>query len=60
MKEPLTLEQAIERRYTPIDCVKYYRPNWTNKQCDVYLWENTCYPMSNEILLEQLNKQLNN
>ena len=59
MKDPLTLEQALELRYTAIDCVKYYRPDWTDAKCEFYLWENTCYPMSNETLLEQLNKQLN-
>ena len=56
----LTLEYTIENKFTPIDCVKYFKPDWTDEYCDFYLWENTCFPLSNEIFIKQLNKQLTN
>lgn len=56
--KPLTLEYAIEHKFTPIDCVKYFKPNWCNVGCEEFLWNFTCYPFSNERMIEQLNQQL--
>ena len=53
---PLTLKHAIENNFTAIDCVKYFNPDWTDEECDFHLWEFTCYPLSMEIMIEQLNK----
>lgn len=56
----LTLKHAIENKFTPIDCVKYFKPEWTDEECDFYLWEFTCFPFSTEILIEQLNNKFLN
>lgn len=52
---PLTLKHAIENNFTAIDCVKYFKPDWTDKECDFHILEFTCYPFSTEIMIEQLN-----
>lgn len=57
MKAPLTIEYAIENKFTPIDCVKYFAPEMSDDDCDMYLWECTCYPFSVEIMINQLNEQ---
>lgn len=54
----LTTETAIKNKMSPIDCVKYFRPDWTDDQCDYYLWEETCFPMNTDIWISQLNEQL--
>lgn len=54
----LTLKHAIENKFTAIDLVKYFKPEWDNEQCDFYLWEFTCFPFSNTLTIEQLNNQL--
>ena len=59
MKE-LTIEHVIENKLTPICCVKYFNPDWTDEQCDFYLWEFTCFPFSTEDMIKQLNNELNN
>jgi hypothetical protein len=51
----LTLEHAIENKLTPIDLVKYFNPEWSNEECDYYLWEFTCFPFSIEDVIKQLN-----
>lgn len=38
---PLTLEHATENKFTGIDCIKYFNPDWTDEQCDYYLWEKS-------------------
>lgn len=58
--EKLTLKYAIENKFTAIDCIKYFNPDWTDDHCDFYLWEFTCYPFSTEILIEQLNNKFLN
>jgi hypothetical protein len=55
--KPLTIEYAIENKLSPTDCVKYFKPNWSEKECSHYLWENTCFPFSNEKMIESLNEQ---
>ena len=59
MKE-LTLEYALKNKFTAIDCIKYFNPNWTDEQCDFYLWEHTCFPFSTETLIKQLNSKFLN
>lgn len=53
---PLTLQHAIENKFTAIDCVRYFQPNWSDEECDYFLWSHTCFPFSTEIMIEQLNK----
>jgi hypothetical protein len=53
MKE-LTLKMAVEKKFTPIKCVKYYFSNKSNKWCDGLLWEQTCFPFDMETTLKQL------
>ena len=55
--EKLTLEHALENNFTPLDLIKYFKPKWTNESCEIYLWEETCYPFSTEKLIEQLNNK---
>jgi len=57
--KPLTLEMAIEKEMTPIQCVQYYRPDLSEKECRRYLWQFTCFPLDNKKMLDQLNEQLN-
>ena len=57
---PLTLEHAIYNKFNAIDCVKYFRLDWSDKECDYWLWNETCYPMDMETTIKQLNTQLLN
>jgi hypothetical protein len=54
--EKLTLEYIEQNKLTPIQCVKLFKPDWTDEECDHYLWSFTCFPMSTKIMIEQLNK----
>ncbi len=54
--KPLTLEYALENKFRPIDCVKYFEPDWTDEECEFYLWEFTCFPLSIKETISQLNK----
>jgi hypothetical protein len=38
----LTIDMANKMPF--IDWVKHFRPDWTDEQCDFYLWEHTCFP----------------
>lgn len=53
---PLSIQHAIDNKFTSVDCVKYFNPDWTDEECDYYLWSHTCFPFSTEIMIEQLNK----
>jgi hypothetical protein len=53
----LTLKYAVDNGFTPIDCVKYFRPEWSDEECDFYLWNFTCFPMSIEDTIKQLNEK---
>ena len=55
--KPLTLEYAIKNHFSPIDCIKYFKPEWSDEQCDIYLWEFTSFPLSIETMINQLNKK---
>ena len=53
----LTIEMAKDMPF--IDCVKHFKPEWSDEQCDFYLWEHTYFPFSTkEIIIKQLNEQL--
>jgi len=53
---PLTLQHAIDNKFSYIDCVKHFKPEWTDEQCDHYLWETTAFPLNGaEELIIQLN-----
>lgn len=54
MKEELTFEKAKENKFTMIDVVKYYFPNYDDKTCDYIIWEKTCFPMSTDIAFRQI------
>lgn len=58
MKEPLTIDMVHANKMTPLDCVKYFRPEWSDQDCDHYLWNLTCYPFNVIRMIEQLNDQL--
>ena len=53
---PLSIQHAIENNFTAIDCVRYFNPDWSDEECDYYLWSHTCFQFSTEIMIEQLNK----
>ena len=55
--KPLTLEYAIKNHFSPIDCIKYFKPEWSDGQCEIYLWEFTSFPLSIESMINQLNKK---
>jgi hypothetical protein len=52
----LTIEMANKMNY--IDLVKHFRPEWSDEQCEFYLWEYTCFPFHYEETIKQLNEQL--
>jgi hypothetical protein len=54
--QALTIEQANQMPY--IDWVKHFKPDWTDEQCDFYLWEYTCFPFGFKDVIKQLNEQL--
>jgi len=56
----LTLKYALKNKFTPIDCIKYFNPKWTDVECDFYLWEETCFPFSTKDMIKQLNKEFIN
>ena len=57
MSKPLTIEQANQIS-NPIELVKYFKPDWTDEECDYYLWEFTCFPFDLEETVKQLNEGL--
>jgi hypothetical protein len=57
MSKQLTIEQAKQFK-NAIALVKHFKPDWTDDECDDYLWSSTCFPFSLEYLVKQLNEQL--
>ena len=53
---PLTLKHALENKFTGIDCVRYFKPECSDEECDYLLWSHTCFPFSTEIMINQLNQ----
>lgn len=54
MKRKLTLNAAIKKGFNPIDCVKYYDKDLSNRDCDGILYEFTCFPFDMKMCLNQL------
>jgi len=54
MKRKLYFSVAKKRKFTPIDCVKYYFPEKSDKEADYILWEKTCFPFDTDMYLTQL------
>lgn len=54
--DPLTYQYAIENDFTPMDCVRYFKPEASDQECDFILWEKTCFPASTETMIAQLNQ----
>ena len=59
-KKPLTEKHAIKNKFSGIDCIKYFKPDWTDEDCDFHLWNETCFPFSTTILIAQLNEEFIN
>jgi len=55
--KPLTPEHATENNFTPIDYVKYFKPDWSDEACFDLLMEETSYPFDFEIMIKQLNNK---
>lgn len=55
--KPLTPEHATENNFTPLDCVKYFKPDWSDEACFDLLMEETCYPFDFETMIKQLNNK---
>jgi len=56
MSEKLTLDYVIKNKFTGLDCVRYFKPNYSKKKCNFILWEMTCFPFCSEKMIEQLNE----
>ena len=54
MKEKLTLEKALELNLKWHDCIRYYKPDATDDECEFILWEQTCFPFDHETTLNQI------
>ena len=52
----LTLEYVLENKFSINDCVRYFKPDISDEEADFIIWEQTCFPFSNEIMIQQLNK----
>jgi len=52
----LTIDTALEKKFTWIDCVKYYWPDKDDDFCDYLLWNETCFPFDGQMTLKQLYK----
>ena len=55
--KPLTTEYAKENNFTPLDCVKYFKPDWSDEACFDLLIEETSYPFDFERMITQLNNK---
>lgn len=52
--QELTFEIARDKKFNWIACVKYYWPEMTDEDADSYLWNETCFPFSDEGTLKQM------
>ena len=56
--KPLTIEYAVENNFiSAIECVKYFKPDWSEEACFDLLMEETCYPFDFETMIKQLNNK---
>jgi hypothetical protein len=56
---PLTAEQ-VENKMTWQDVIRYYKPDATEEEIEYLLWNETCYPFSDETTLRQINNYFKN
>jgi hypothetical protein len=54
MIEKLTEQEALENKFSGLDCVRYYFNGISDEEADFILWEKTCFPFSTEMMLNQL------
>ena len=54
--DKLTTKHVIDNKFTGIDCIKYFKPDVSNEYADDIIWNETCFPFSTEIMINQLNK----
>jgi len=54
MKRKLYFSVARKRKFSPINCVRYYFPNKSDEELDYILWEKTCFPFGTHRMLTQL------
>lgn len=52
----LTLQYAIDNKFTWYDCVRWFKPFADESYCDFLLWEKTCYPFDPERTIQMLNE----
>jgi hypothetical protein len=57
--KPLTKQHATDNNFTPIDCVRYFKPKYTDAECYTIIWKFTSYPFTYSKDLEDLINQLN-
>lgn len=58
MKDALTKEQ-VDGKMTWREVIRYYKPDATDDECEYLLWNETCFPFSDETTLKQLELLLN-
>lgn len=58
MKDALTKEQ-VDGKMTWQEVIRYYKPDATDDECEYLLWNETCFPFSDETTLKQLEALLN-
>lgn len=60
IKGKISIEKAIELKWSAVRVIQFYFPDKSDEECDYILWEETCFPFSNEVMLEQIyEKYLN-
>jgi len=57
-KADLTLDYIEKYKLSPTAMVKHFKPDWTDWECNTYLWEHTDYPDDMEMTVKQLNTKL--
>lgn len=45
----------MENEISWLDYMKTFRPDITEEEAEYILWNETCYPFSDEITIKQLN-----
>jgi len=56
----LTIDMAMDiaNKTSYKDWVKHFRQDWSDEQCEFYIWEHTCFPLHFAETIKQLNEQL--
>lgn len=55
-KQLLKLED-VDGKMTWTEVLKYYWPEMTPLECHYVIWNETCYPFSSEMTLQQINER---